>query len=1204
MALEGARQIAQKDRHITGYQLKDTTFSNPIPVPSNGQRTETQLYIRPTRNTYEKEISSLEFRICVLEDNQWNEACRGTVQTNYKTDKTEVDGGREAEEISQHFKQLYDHAVSACDRKVETKRMYRHFQNIGLTYGPAFQALDNLAWNGDGEVIGEIKTFDWAAQDTHHDVQPHLIHPVTLDAAAQLMWVALTKGATNLIATGIPTKIKNAWIASAGLGYPEPIVLRAYSTSTFRGLRGTDSSMFALDQMGNLKMSVSHMETTNVSSSGTLLPNSSNRRQLCYSMDWKPDIDFLTPEQTMTYCGAKQFDLAEPTGFYQDLGLVLLSFISRNLEEVIEMDSQDFKPHIKKYVEWMKMQVAKFRAGDLPDIQADWASRLEDTRYMESLTNHIEGFNAQGKLFVTFGRHLLSLIHGKIDPLELLFHDNLAEMYYTEVFDSVSCCKKLWNYLDALAHKNPALKILEVGAGTGSMTGHILSPIILHGEMESGTPRFSQYDYTDISEGYFEKARERFPSESQRMSFKVLNIEEDPTYQGFVPGSYDLVVASSVLHITRDLNVTIQNVRKLLKPGGKLILFEVTKPEKLRTGFVFGTLTGWWLSTEEYRKWSPCISEKQWDRVLSQNGFSGVNLVFRDYQTQSCHEMSIIMSTATEKAKDTKESLPDSRTVILITQESQVQGTIADQIRAELESLGKSECDVLPFEEVSMIKDTSKISFIFLQELEKPFLYDLNESTYNLLQTTLSTAQHILWVTHAKKGSPSSPKFGMISGLARVLCSENTSRRFVTLAFEDRHIDGVACASTIFKVLEATHLSSTSNGETEYIQREGMLMVNRIVEANYLNHSVHTKIAPQFKIQEFQQGPPLTLTVATPGLLDSLQWTEDSNFAMEFGPNAIEIEVKSVGVNFRDLLVVLGRQDEDTLGCECAGIVTRVGAECNSFQAGDRVCAAIIGCLNTYARCDAQLAVKIPDSLSFIEAAALPVTGVTAYFSLVETAHLQRGETILIHAGSGGTGQMAIQVGQSIGAEIFVTVGFEAKKQLLMDLYGIPEDHIFYSRNTTFAQGIMRMTKNRGVDVVLNSLSGDSLIASWESIAPFGRFIEIGKSDIKSNIKLPMSCFAKNVSFCAVAVDYMCNHRPALFRKSLLAVMDMVTDKSMRVAHPLHVYPISDTEEAFRSLQSGKNTGKTVLSVNPTDLVPVSLQLILPPRNSLLLRIY
>lgn len=143
--------------------------------------------------------------------------------------------------------------------------------------------------------------------------------------------------------------------------------------------------------------------------------------------------------------------------------------------------------------------------------------------------------------------------------------------------------------------------------------------------------------------------------------------------------------------------------------------------------------------------------------------------------------------------------------------------------------------------------------------------------------------------------------------------------------------------------------------------------------------------------------------------------------------------------------------------------------------------------------------------MSYVTGASLPIIFTTAYHSLIEIAHIQPENTVLIHAGAGGTGGAAIQIAQHFGAEIFTTVGSRAKKELVMDLYGIPESHIFYSRSV---EDIMRMTNGKGIDIVLNSLSGKGLISSWECIAPFGHFVEIGKRDIHALKDLPMFKFA------------------------------------------------------------------------------------------------
>ena len=171
---------------------------------------------------------------------------------------------------------------------------------------------------------------------------------------------------------------------------------------------------------------------------------------------------------------------------------------------------------------------------------------------------------------------------------------------------------------------------------------------------------------------------------------------------------------------------------------------------------------------------------------------------------------------------------------------------------------------------------------------------------------------------------------------------------------------------------------------------------------------------------------------------------------------------------------------------------------------------------------------------------------------------------------------------------IYATVGSDEKKRLLVEELNIPEDHIFHSRDTSFAQGIARMTDGVGVDVVLNSLAGDGLQASWECVAPFGRFIEIGKSDIMANSSLPMAMFAKNVTFAAVDLATLVKTNMKLGIKIFTTVMELILDGSLRVPTPLHLYPLSEAEKAFRFMQSGNNTGRVIITKSEHDQVTVS----------------
>lgn len=554
--------------------------------------------------------------------------------------------------------------------------------------------------------------------------------------------------------------------------------------------------------------------------------------------------------------------------------------------------------------------------------------------------------------------------------------------------------------------------------------------------------------------------------------------------------------------------------------------------------------------------------------------------------------MCIIVATAVE---ETSQILPACRTNIIIEAGSSKQKSIAQGIKERLGSDQSQCCEIVTLQEAALANNKQEIFYLCLPEVENPFVRDLDLQTYTNLQKVLSSAQGLLWVTKGGGHAQIEPDFSMVNGLARVLRSENAQLKFVTMAFEDADTFKASHTELVAKVFRSTISESLDDCEPEYVEHNGLLHINRLVEANDMNKDIHLKMSPKkHEMQEFGHGPPLKLTIATPGLLDSLQFVEDTDPTKPLAANEIEFEVKAVGVNFMDCLTVLGRVKKSTLGGEAAGVVTRVGSEYNgSLLPGDRVCGGMLGCFRTYSRCDARLVTRIPQELSFVEAAALPVTYVTAWHSLTELARIQKGESVLIHSASGGTGQSAIQVAQYLGAEIYVTVGSDEKKKLLVDLYRVPEDHIFYSRNASFAQGVMRMTHGRGVDVVLNSLSGDLLVATWECMAPFGRFVEIGKKDIDSHARLPMFPFSRNVSFAAMDAAAMSEERPALFRKSLLAVMDLVVTKKLCAAQPLHIYPVSEVEAAFRYMQGGKNTGKTVVELSKTENVLVSV-----PSNS------
>ncbi len=228
----------------------------------------------------------------------------------------------------------------------------------------------------------------------------------------------------------------------------------------------------------------------------------------------------------------------------------------------------------------------------------------------------------------------------------------------------------------------------------------------------------------------------------------------------------------------------------------------------------------------------------------------------------------------------------------------------------------------------------------------------------------------------------------------------------------------------------------------------------------------------------------------------------------------------------------------------------------------------------------------IPSTMLHEEAVSIIIAFSTAWIGLVEKAKIRQGESILIHSGAGGVGQAAIQICQYFGLEVFATVGSVAKRNLLMERYRLPHNHIFSSRDVSFAQGVRRMTNGRGVDVVLNSLAGELLRQSWHLIADFGRFVEIGKRDLISNTGLDMEPFLRNVTFIGFNLapyeDHMATHAEALHE-----IFSLMESGKLRPIHPVTVISYEEISKAFRALRSGKVQGKIVLKARHDDIVPV-----------------
>ncbi|KAF2116796.1 reducing type I polyketide synthase [Lophiotrema nucula] len=1186
MAIEAAKQVADTKSAIRGYELKDVEFLSALNVPTSREGIETHLHLRQTGDGANASRSWSEFRLFSYNMDEWYENCRGSIRVQYHVsrDGSDFTGSRlrNLEMIRNRHSDL-----ECTDNDIfDKKKLYATLHRSGYGFGPSFQLLYDCYFNAEHVGKGKVAIFKWPEDEYP---QPHVIHPCTLDALLHLSVATLAQEGTTAIPTAVPHFIRRCWIANHGLSMKDAEAIQTTAWLTGQDGRSTEFDIFALDEAeSEALVHVLGLKSTIVAErEGTSSPNA-DADQICYHLDFKPDISLLSPQQLSGYCEQVKIKSPEPVEFFEDLTFLLLFFLTKTISELERSDISSSDPHLLRYFDWANATLERYTNDNLPYTKPEWTELFKDEALIKRRCKEVEETNGLGRAYVATGRQLTAILKGKIDALEFLFSSDLLEGLYREVNSQRTCFDALAKFIDAMSHKDPNQKIIEIGSGTGGTTEKILSCLASGKDGCKTEQRCSAYYYTDISASFFESAQTKF-AHHPNVHYKVFNVELDPEAQMFECGSFDMVVAANVLHATSSLEKTLRNVRRLLKSGGYLVLYEPTSPEILRTAFITGLLAGWWLSSEPQRKWGPTLSCESWDRLLRDNGFSGNEVELPDFWSPECREGTIIISKATPPpvTNCVAERVSSSRTpglLLVIDTDSRVQQEVAHRLCAVI----PYPCHVTNLSETVEMEELGEKCLVFLQELQHPWLFDLSDTHYKMLQRVTASADRVLWVTQG--GRCKTPEYSIANGLFRVLRNEEPKRRYVTLELDvelgvtNEHLESIW---HILKKLKETH--DPPMDDMEYTEAHGILQIPRVVPMRKLSEELFLRSIPrQDQDLMIKDCPPLKLTVGSVGLLDTLHFVEDEESQVALAADEIDIEVRSIGLNFRDCLMALGRVPSSTYGSECSGTISRAGSEC-AFSSGDRVVMSSSSTFKTYVRGKSIQAIKIPDTMTFQEAASIPTQFCTAWQAIHEKARLQKGESILIHSAAGGTGQAAIQVAQYIGGVIYATVGSSAKRDVLRREYGIPEDHIFYSRDSTFAESLMLKTNYRGVDVILNSLAGDSLVSSWECIAPHGRFIELGKRDILSNSKLPMYPFMKNASFMCFDGFTWQLERPAEARHTLETVFRHFELKTFHAVHPLHVYSLEDTEQAFRSMQDGKHVGKIVLELHQKTIVKTTL---------------
>ena len=1195
MAIEGLRELFGKLASLRGIVIQNATFSHAISFPRGVDKIETQLTL--SRQSQSSDLSTWsQFRLFVLENGSYIECCSGLIRAvidEQDRDSITSSGpwtGGTLEEWTARVNQ-------ACHGP--EKDPYDVPAEIEVRYGPVFQNLEHMRLGDQGEAVAQVNTETCGLKTSGPLAPSFAVHPATLDGLAQPLLQALLAQEREVLPTMVPVRLASLWVDCSSNALHEG-KLNVTARCSFRGYRGGSADVVAtaIDSSKPL-IFLEGLETTFISSTELAKPRRTvDHRLLCTKLVWKPDIDTMTHEQVLLHCIRGRPKLpADAVESYQSLMVAILCFVLDTIAFMDENPGTKLSRHLQAYIGWMRYQQERLRNGKSLVTQQSVQQVLDDSEAREQLVSQIENSAVDGFFFMQIGRNVTKMLRGEIDPLAFMFHDGLADRYYEKMLANDHHAYPASQYIELLSFKNPSMKILEVGAGTGGQTMRLLEAM-----SSDGVKKWARYDYTDISPGFFSQARTKFHKYLDRMNFAVCDISKYPISESFEAGTYDLVVASHVLHATDNLRQSLRNIRKLLKPDGKLLLFETTRTEAIQVSFAFGLLKGWWdpLEYEQRSLHSPCLTVEQWDEWLREAGFSGVDVEIPGQEIPLCRDSSIIVSSAASSVSSAM-AKTSPQINLVVDDEVEAQRALAKLLESQLpESLGAS-CETFTLEKLAQADIPVSSVTIFLKEIDAVFLDGISEADYRNLQSILVRAKDVIWATRAGTLDRMEPRHHLALGLGRTLMSEDSYRKFLLLSL-DRYDRGAEQVANVICELSQRVIELPVEGmEDCYVAGDGTLQICRVSENVDMDMKVAQAILPRQTIEcKLTADTPVTLHLGAPGHFDTLEWKESDDEGLRgaesLNPDEVVVQVRAIGLTFRDHLVASGQLDESELGTECAGVVQAAGDN-SGLQVGDRVCLLATSTCRSVLRTAASGVVTIPPHMSFAEAASLPTALWLSYRALVDVARVEKGETVLIHRASSCVGQIAIQLAKQLGARVLVTAPSGASSELLQKQFMVPETDIFDTEDGSAVSKIYSRTDRAGVDVVIGPLAKDGHGITFDfsaCLAPFGRLVDISLLRASDSTPSPLQFGNKasvNISRASINMVDLLQRKPSLAHATFQRAAKMAFEPSFRTPQPLRAFGASEVEAAFRNFNAPDVIGKSVVEMSPDMSVTVCIDL-------------
>lgn len=807
LAGEAVRQVSGFD---PGFSLRNLIVSMALILP-DGKPTEIMTTFRQHRLTNSLNSQWWEFSVASYNGHVWTKHCTGEIT---------------APPLSlRPAPELHD-----LPRKVGARKWYDTMRRAGLALGPSFQTLETVdtSTNMEHQATGKIRNCRQGDETDYH------IHPAVLDGTLQLLGAACVNGQSRKYRNWLPTSIDKLNISRSTSNMVSWVSARATGNSSVVGEARCISNGTIVLEASGIRTSLAEgslsAETKDVHAAGRY--------------EWGPDLDFLD----VGMLTRPQTDLTPYMPLLDELSDLCLISSQKWLPEL-----ETKFDHMRKYARWVDKEAQAMPLSTSGNFHQDKMSakiqelvqRLSDTP-------------------VAIAANVLCEVRAKTDLLMsgqtlegILSSETLQNLYR---FVNQRGRRKFFQHL---GHSVPNIRILEIGTGRGSSARDILTDLTLPG----GQIRCSKYTLTAAGFISAKDQRKLFPN----MEYATLDVTQDPLEQGFEACQYDLVVATNVLHTTKNIQGSLVNIKKLLHPNGRLLLEELCPSFKWVT-YIFGVLPSWWCGSMDNRPNEPYIGRERWESELCAAGFDRVEGMAQD--TEERFHLNTIMVARPSLVKKA------GKRVTLLCRGQGDDGD-AFQIRSQLE---KSGYEVDP----CTIEDSPAPGQDVLSLLDRggPFFEDMESTRFLAFKQFLLNLvdSGVLWITSLCQMGCQDPRYAQAIGLARTIRTEMLID-FATCEVDDIHSSHEAL-TRVFTKFNLREDNDKLKPDLEYAIKRGQVHVGRVYP-----------FALRSELLISEPSDKAVLDIETPGRLNTLHWVRQA--IPDLQADHVEVEVDSVGLNFR-----------------------------------------------------------------------------------------------------------------------------------------------------------------------------------------------------------------------------------------------------------------------------------------------------------------